>query len=641
MKRKSRLLRNSVMMAIIFTIMVSLMPVKVFADEALQIGIDGYKAEDGKLKIYVNQNRGNEFNVTPDQTQVMFGNNEMVTSEIRTFGEVAEPVTYLCVVDVSGSMSQDRIDKAKEIIGNLADKKKPEDKMAITTMGNELNQSGYMTDPEEIKNLAGAISVTREDTNLYYAIVEEINELKVSDEAKGKKCLLIFSDGADDQATGITQGEAETAVTSSHIPVFTVGLLKNANSGKDQDMAKTLGSFARISSGGLHFAPALGDGEIDTIADSIIDKVNSSLVFYEGLENVDVSGKEVVLKVTVSDQNDQSATDTINIPESDIKLIQQEIPQEPEVIPFQISISEYRAEAGELIVYVVHNREGSIAESLEGESVTLDGTELSTNEVQRTQDGQEKIILHESLKGFKFQGKEADLTVTFKADGETASDTKHLSEEDVKLIKKNAGGLILGLEPMYFYAICGLLAVLLAVLVLLIVKNSKKQEPVPEEEPAPEDAPEEESYEEDNSYQPGPSYSNENVTIPGEALGGQSVSMTMPITSQARPESGSGTLNVLFVRMGKGEEKTFKAAVGAGPCNVGRNATQSKMAMTDDTALSSVHCSLMRKGNRLFIKDEKSTNGTFVNGVPISGQFELSQDDIVLIGSYEYRVSWK
>ena len=74
---------------------------------------------------------------------------------------------------------------------------------------------------------------------------------------------------------------------------------------------------------------------------------------------------------------------------------------------------------------------------------------------------------------------------------------------------------------------------------------------------------------------------------------------------------------------------------------IGRSQTKCNLTISRDTALSGLHCTLISNNGKIFIRDEKSTNGTFVNGVPILGNFELNQDDIILLGSYEYRISWK
>ena len=38
------------------------------------------------------------------------------------------------------------------------------------------------------------------------------------------------------------------------------------------------------------------------------------------------------------------------------------------------------------------------------------------------------------------------------------------------------------------------------------------------------------------------------------------------------------------------------------------------------------------------MQDNNSTNGTFVNGVPITGEFVVESGDILLVGSAEYKI---
>ena len=75
-------------------------------------------------------------------------------------------------------------------------------------------------------------------------------------------------------------------------------------------------------------------------------------------------------------------------------------------------------------------------------------------------------------------------------------------------------------------------------------------------------------------------------------------------------------------------------------CKIGRDRTKCDFVIENDKSLSSLHCTLSFKGKNLYIRDEKSTNGSFVNGVPIDGEYKLEKDDILYIGSYEYRVNW-
>ena len=504
------------------------------ANEALQIKIDRYAAEDGVLKLYINHNKGEGFSVNTGDIKVLLGNNEMITQKVSTLLEENVPISYKCVVDVSGSMSQERIDQAKKVIKDLARLKKPEDNIAITALGNELIQSDYMTDSLEIADKADILKLTKEDTNLYYALVEEIKGLQTVDEVGRKRCLIIFSDGADDQAKGITREEAEKAVIESRIPVFTVGLLKSKNSDTAKEMAKILGSFARISSGGQHFVPELGEGNLEDIAKTIVTGLNSSLVIEESLENINVEGKEVVLKISLSTDNGETAEDAMNVPESDIKIIKEE-----------------------------------------------------------------KIKVY----------------------GEPEVDVDIVTEEVVEeaTVEKN----IWDQYGLYIILAAVLLVIFIVIVIILIINKNKESKKYSGEEI------------QDSSLQAIPV--DDSHTIAGFNNEGLTVAPIMPNLTQ---NIKSKKYTVTLVQLGKSPEKKYNIDL-LDKCTIGRSSTKNTLGIPTDTALSEIHASILVEKENVYLKDEKSTNGTFVNGVPITGKFLLNQDDVILIGSYEYRISWK
>ena len=61
-----------------------------------------------------------------------------------------------------------------------------------------------------------------------------------------------------------------------------------------------------------------------------------------------------------------------------------------------------------------------------------------------------------------------------------------------------------------------------------------------------------------------------------------------------------------------------------------------------DGKLSGVHCELEWDGAALYVQDRGSTNGTFVNGVPIRGKSWMPLEDgaTLRIGAYEYRAKY-
>ena len=118
--------------------------------EAPELYIDGYSVTEEKINIFVNQNQSDTSWINLDNSKVMFGSKELNTEEIKKFTDAPVKVTYKCVIDVSGSMSQERIDTAKEMIKALAYAKRSEDNVTVTAMANELIRSDYMTDPDQI-----------------------------------------------------------------------------------------------------------------------------------------------------------------------------------------------------------------------------------------------------------------------------------------------------------------------------------------------------------------------------------------------------------------------------------------------------------------------------------------------------------
>ncbi len=454
--------------------------------------IDGIDSSDGQCKIYVNQNHEDTFLPSATESKVSVDGQEYEIQQIQALNESSEKISYVCMVDISGSMSQDRIDEVKKMIGQLADGKKPEDQVCITLMGNELNSSDFMEDAAEIKSYVEPVEVTKEDTNLYASIKEEIEDLLKSDLPK-KKYLIIFSDGADDQATGITQGEAETAVKESHIPVFTVAMLKENPTEMQLEGAKILGSFARYSSGGHHFAPVVDGYGNEEVYGKIQNYVNNSLVVTANVSGIETQKNTISFSLTLSDGTESMQADYETGTESISQLLKQESPEEitPEPVP---------------------------------------------------------------------------------------EPTPEPAPEPEEEPKEESSFLVL--------AIAGAVVVAVILVIIIVVLRKKGKQ---EEEEAFEDG----------------------------------VVLNKPLEISLKRQGG-----------GEGYTLTLKNEI-----KIGRS-RRCQLSIPEDAALSEVHCSLHLRRGVVYIVDEDSTNGTYVNGVPIVGEFQLEMQDIILFGSYEYQISW-
>jgi pSer/pThr/pTyr-binding forkhead associated (FHA) protein len=55
-------------------------------------------------------------------------------------------------------------------------------------------------------------------------------------------------------------------------------------------------------------------------------------------------------------------------------------------------------------------------------------------------------------------------------------------------------------------------------------------------------------------------------------------------------------------------------------------------------AISKRHCAVLTKEGKVFIRDFESTNGTFINDVPVKGEVPIKNDDVLKIGPLEFKV---
>lgn len=76
---------------------------------------------------------------------------------------------------------------------------------------------------------------------------------------------------------------------------------------------------------------------------------------------------------------------------------------------------------------------------------------------------------------------------------------------------------------------------------------------------------------------------------------------------------------------------TFYDTVGIGRGKDGRG-YEKYLPIMDDRRVSKIHCSIIHRGDKLYLKDEGSRNGTFLNGNRITSPVIIQRDDIIGVG---------
>jgi hypothetical protein len=89
----------------------------------------------------------------------------------------------------------------------------------------------------------------------------------------------------------------------------------------------------------------------------------------------------------------------------------------------------------------------------------------------------------------------------------------------------------------------------------------------------------------------------------------------------------------LSVRSGDADRRQFRLADGLN--RIGR--ARSNEIQIEEPSISSSHCELWLMKERLLVRDLGSTNGTFVNGRPIT-ESEISDGDVLTLGTVDFAV---
>lgn len=473
--------------------------------------LQGYETEENLMRLYIsNVNDGS----VPEAAAftATLGGEDVPVMDVSDCGQTA--ITWYCLADVSGSISADQFAQEKEALQAICEHMSDGDSMVVGTLGNSVDTTELLTDKTAALEAIEALEVGHEDTNLYAGIV---NSLQVMEQASGslnrKKCLVILSDGEDDQKTGIRQEEANEAVKNSSVPVYTLAALPEGPSDEQTEFGKMLGSFARLSAGGRHFTP-------------VLDGINGADA---GQEMVEDMKRGLILTLDTS------------------KLT---------------SRTEGRDEL--LLRVFFHRADGSVLE----DTCYVYAADLIRSEIE-----------------------------------EEPEQTPEPIPEPVPEQGKN-------------WIIPAGIAALFLVLATALFLFVRKKKPMADHEAAI-DIPEEEKADEtplEPDYVEKPKIQKSDSalvlhTVDFAAIGYEAVYFSIQME----------------------EDRIY---------TLGRNSKADIIFNPEDKKLSGIHCRVRWRNKALDIWDEESTNGTFVNGVPIRklGMATVENGQMVRLGSYEYRV---
>lgn len=460
------------------------------AVDPLALHLEGYTVSDNAIELMGSTNLGslpalNEISLT-------VGNTALPVTNVQKFGELGEGVSAVFIADVSGSISDKKLQGIKDTLNAFTDGMTDADNACVITVGNDAYAQPFESDKSKLSDQIAAIKGMSEDTNLYSSIVKSLDTLLTDPSVKMKKCVVILSDGEDFGVKGITKDEVTAKIEKSRIPIYTIAMLDAKPAKRYIDSAKLLGSFARLSPGGTDYTHALTADSSAQIASDIRSSLSDSFVLTADLTGFQPNGNENFLQATLNVSGRGKATDGYSVPSGGLAPTVPE-PEKSSPLPLYIGIA--------------------------------------------------------------------------------------------------AGVLILAA-------------------VLLVVIRKRKRKEMPTEDSAEEKA-------------------------------GEPIPFTVSIAPEreaSQPAALPG-IKLKLTKVGLTEEQVFFSEI-RGELIIGRDPAKAKLTFPEDKLLSGRHCAVKDVDGELILEDLSSTNGTYVNGVPIKAPYRLVNDDVLLLGSMELRVNW-
>lgn len=259
--------------------------------------LQGYYVQDGSLTVQCASLADIGEDGETRQFTVTISGKECPVQSISTVEEAGEGVTFYCLVDVSGSMRQEQMEAAKEVLMAICEGLREQDNMVIGALGTTLEVSSFLTDREEIRSGIDALAAGSDYTAIYDAVTDSIAVLQSSKECNRKKCLVLISDGDDETEMGKTRNDAMRAIEDSRIPVYTVAVLRQSNTQQQRESAKKLGEFARQSVGGMDLVPAVNEYSAKEAGNLILEDIYNGLILTLDASQADLPRDEALLRV--------------------------------------------------------------------------------------------------------------------------------------------------------------------------------------------------------------------------------------------------------------------------------------------------------------------------------------------------------
>ena len=178
------------------------------------------------------------------------------------------PIKTLVLIDTSLSIKEAEQEHFIELLINLIDKKTVNESFAIASYGEKIDyKCDYNSDRWELIKSLDDIEYRKQKTYLVEILYDLISEFEASKEDCFYR-IIVFSDGADSNDTGVTINELSTLLQKSPYPIYSIGSEYNSNT----DELKELFSISRITN--ANYSSFTSESNLEEV-EKVIDVIDN------------------------------------------------------------------------------------------------------------------------------------------------------------------------------------------------------------------------------------------------------------------------------------------------------------------------------------------------------------------------------
>lgn len=234
----------------------------------------------------------------------------VAVTSITTLEQSSLPVTYICMIDQSSAYSTVQKEQQREGVNALREKLRPQDKLVVVGMNADTSFGSVLTDSNQWDAAIDETLVhTSLTTNLYHDLIAMTGRVSNSEEFPGMRCVVMFTDGINDQMLRDTIEQAREALNTFRFSLHTFVTMDPYAGGYALRNAARMEELSALTPGGICVAPRRDNVSPADCVGRIVDQVLNTPVIQMDAAQLDRSAQAVELTISLGGN-----TGTVSIP---------------------------------------------------------------------------------------------------------------------------------------------------------------------------------------------------------------------------------------------------------------------------------------------------------------------------------------